>query len=274
VTHPMRYIHMIGTPLAHARSPDLINRVFRDRGEAIAVVKRELGPDDLPAYVADARRDATVIGAIVTTPLKQVVTGYLAARTALVSLLGATNCVRFDQGGWIGANFDGHGFLAALADLGGGDRAAKRVLLVGCGGAGSAIAASLAESGGVTLSLYDVDRAKAAGLAGSLEGFAPRAHVEVANSPEGAFDLVINASPVGMRASDPSPIPADTVADAAILADIVTMPDTALKRAAARLGKPILTGDAMVAGQARLLRRFLLGTMRTEAATIAATEEP
>ncbi len=271
--HPLRHIHMLGTPLDNARSPDLLNRIFQERGEAVEVVKRETGPGDLPAYVDAARRDPAVIGAIVTTPLKQPMTRYLAGRTPLVSLLGATNCVRYGADGWVGANFDGHGFLAALEDLGFGETAGRRALLVGCGGAGSAIAASLAEGTRLSLALCDADPGRAADLVRRLGGFAPATTAEAVASPDGAFDLVINASPVGMHPGDPSPIPADTLAAAGTVADIVTAPDTALKRAAPRLGKPLLTGEAMVAGQARLLRRFLLGTMRTEAETVAA-EDP
>ena len=67
-----------------------------------------------------------------------------------------------------------------------------------------------------------------------------------------------------MDRGDPSPIPEATVAAAAVVADIVTVEDTALKRMAARLGKPILAGQAMVAGQAGLLRKFILGNARSE----------
>jgi shikimate dehydrogenase len=264
----MRRIDLIGTPLDHARSPDLVNALLRARGETVTVVRTDLGPDGLSAYVATVRTDPAVIGAIVTTPLKQAMVPHLATGTALVSFLGATNCVRYDEDGWIGANFDGHGFVAALSDLGILAIAGCRGLLVGCGGAGSAIAASLAEAGATAIALYDVDREKAVDLALRLSRFAPHCRVEVVDRPAGRFDLVVNASPVGMAEGDRSPVDAGTLSAATVVADIVTNPATEMKRIAGTLGRPLLTGEAMVAGQARLLRRFLLGTPRNETDTV------
>ena len=168
----MRRIEMIGIPLDHARSPGILNPMFRARGEDVEVITREVRPADLRAYVARTRGERRVIGLIVTTPLKQAITAHLDERTALVGLLSASNCVRCGEGGWIGANFDGYGFLAALAELKCG-LAGKCVLLVGCGGAGSAIAASLVEAADIRLAIFDTDLTKAAAFAKLLAGFAP-----------------------------------------------------------------------------------------------------
>ena len=253
-----------GRPLHHARSPGILNPMFRARGEDVTVVTRELGLEDLPQYVAAMRRDPEAIGLLVTFPLKQAITAHLAEQTTLVAFLGAANSVRFDRGAWIGANFDGHGFLAALAGLGGADLAGKRILLAGCGGAGSAIAASLTEAAPVVLSIYDVDQKRAAEFTGRLASFALGSAVEVVDRPSGRYDIVINASTAGMNPGDPSPIPEETVADSEIVVDIVTVEDTALKEMARALGKPVLAGGSMVTGQVELLRRFLTGQGRSE----------
>ncbi|MCB1485836.1 MAG: hypothetical protein KDJ88_00090 [Bauldia sp.] len=260
----MRHIDMIGTPLDHVRSPDLLNRSFRDRGEAITMTRRELAPGDLAGWVAEVRQDREAIGAVVTTPLKQAVLAHLDEQTPLVTLLGACNCIRFGDDGWVGANFDGFGFVAAHAAVDATGLDGKRVLLVGCGGAGSAIAASLVQEAEIALTLCDIDHDRAAAFARRLAAFAPAARIETTPIPAGAFDLVINASTAGMHPGDPSPIPAETVAAATTVADIVTVEDTALKRTAAELGKRLVVGDAMVAGQISLFRRFLLGAARTE----------
>ena len=260
----MRRVDMIGRPLHHARSPGILNPMFRARGEDVTVVTRELGLEDLPAYVAAMRRDPEAIGLLVTFPLKQAITAHLAEQTRLVAFLGAANSVRFDHGVWIGANFDGHGFLAALAGLGGANLAGKRILLAGCGGAGSAIAASLTEAAPVALSIQDIDRERAAEFAVRLARFAPASTIEAVDRPLGDYDIVINASTAGMNPGDPSPIPEATVAGSGIVADIVTVEDTALKEMARALGKPVLAGGAMVTGQVELLRRFLTGQGRSE----------
>lgn len=268
----MRYIDLIGTPLDHARSPDLLNRFFRQSGEAVEAVKREVGLDDLADYVAEVRGNRSTVGAVVTTPLKQSVLAYLAEQTALVSFLGASNCIRYDEDGWVGANFDGHGFVAALDEIGGTDLSGARVLLVGCGGAGSAIAASLVTAAKPVLSLHDIDRQRSSAFADRLRDFAPRSSIAAVETAEGDFDVVINASTTGMQPGDPSPIPERSVRAASVVADIVTVADTALKRNAVTHGKALLVGDAMVAGQIDLLRRFLLGDARTEADLLSAKD--
>jgi len=260
----MRRIEMIGTPLDHARSPGLLNAWFAARGMPESVVKRELGIEAVAAYVAAASADPSLIGVIVTTPLKHAMVAELAVATPLVTFLAATNCIRFDRDGWVGANFDGHGFVAALAALDAGAGSGRRVLIAGCGGAGAAIAASLARQAPAELVLHDIDGAKAGALATRLSSFAPDTELRVTATPTGAFDIVVNASTAGMAPGDAAPFPDDTVAAAGIVADIVTVADTALKATARRLGKPLLEGDAMVAGQADLLRRFLLGAAREE----------
>lgn len=260
---PMRRIEMIGTPLDHARSPGILNPMFRAAGDDVEVVTREMEPGALAAYVERTRGDGDVIGLIVTTPLKQAIAAHLDRSTCLVGFLGASNAVRCDGSSWVGANFDGHGFVAALNDVG-SDLAGKRVLLVGCGGAGSAIAASLVQAADISLSIFDADGARSADFAKRLAGFAPSSTVTAIAAPLGTFDIVINASPVGMNRGDPSPIPEETVASATIVADIVTVADTALKRKAAALAKPVVTGNAMVAGQAALLRQFFLSDAGSE----------
>jgi shikimate dehydrogenase len=259
----MKRIEMIGTPLDHVRSPGILNPMFRAAGDDVEVVTRGMGPGDLAAYVEKTRGSGAVIGLIVTTPLKQAITAHLDRKTGLVAFLGASNCVRCDGAAWIGANFDGHGFVAALAEVA-SDLSGRHVLIVGCGGAGSAIAASLVQAADIGLSIFDVDQAKAADFAKRLASFAPSSTATAIAAPVGAFDIVINASPAGMNRGDAAPIPEETVAAAAIVADIVTVAETRLKHRAAALGKPIVTGEAMVLGQAALLRRFFLSDAGSE----------
>ena len=115
---------------------------------------------ELAEYVRMTREGSEVVGLIVTTPLKQPILAHLDEATDLVRLVGASNCVRFDDNGWRGANFDGLGFIEGLAAAA-GRSSEQRILLVGCGGAGGAIAASLVMTGKVDLALYDIEEAKA-----------------------------------------------------------------------------------------------------------------
>jgi shikimate 5-dehydrogenase len=264
----MKRIEMIGSPIDHVLSPGIMNPMFEAAGEPYRVVAREVRPADLDVYAAESRGDDAIIGLIVTTPLKQAIRAHLDRETALVGFIGASNCVRCDGTDWIGANFDGHGFLAGLADIGRPVDGA-RILLLGCGGAGGAIAASLVQSGEVDLALCDIDRPKVDACAARLRAFAPRSTIRVVDEPVGPFDIVINASPAGMAAGDSSPLPEETIVKAGVIADIIAV-DTPLKRRARALGKPLVEGEAMTRGQVALFRRFYLTNATTEAAVLAA----
>jgi shikimate dehydrogenase len=265
----MKRIDLIGSPVAHTLSPSILNPMLRAAGEDVQVMATEVAEDELAEYVRLTRAGGEVVGLIVTTPLKQPILAHLDQATDLVQLLGASNCVRFGDRGWLGANFDGFGFIEGLAAVA-GRPSDQRMLLVGCGGAGGAVAASLVMTSNVDLALYDIEAAKSACLAARLAATsASGARIRTAE-PIGDFDVVINASPVGMHPNDPLPLPGETAARAAIIADIVARDDTPLKRLARSLGKPLVTGEAMVRGQAALLHRFLLSRAASEFEVIAA----
>jgi shikimate dehydrogenase len=246
---------MIGTPLDHVETPRLLNPVFRNGGHRLEVVRVEVAESGLAEFVQAARADHMLAGLVVTTPLKRAIRAHLDRESPIVALTGAANCVRADEGVWTGVNFDGYGFAEALAALPNA-RAVRSALIVGCGGAGSAIAASLVAGPVASLSLCDADLQKALDLRSQLARFTPLATVTCVAEPAGRFDLIVNASPLGLAPGDPSPIPAATVAAAEIVADIVTVEATALKQLAAGHRKPLLTGRAMVEGQIPLMRRF------------------
>jgi shikimate dehydrogenase len=259
----MKRIDLIGSPVAHVLSPRILNPMLRAAGHDVQVVGAEVAEVKLAEYVRVTRTRSEVVGLIVTTPLKQPILAYLDAATDLVRLVRASNCVRFDDGRWIGANFDGLGLIEGLAAVA-VRPSDQRVLLVGCGGAGSAIAASLVMTGKIDLALYDIEQTKPARLAVRLTAVsAPGARIRPAE-PVGEFDVVINASPVGMHPEDPLPLPRETVARATTVADIVAPDGTQLKRLARSLGKRLVTGEAMALGQAALLHRFLLSRAVSE----------
>lgn len=264
----MKQIVMIGSPLDHAASPGIINPMLRAAGHDIVVVKRELTAEALDAFVAASRDDDNLVGLIVTTPLKQAICSCLDRKTAMVELLGAANCVRSDERQWLGANFDGIGFIAAICESV-DSLSGRRILLIGCGGAGSAIAASLVSTADVELLIHDVDLSRAAAFAFRLQAFAPGRSIRAVAAPNGEADIIINASPIGMQPSDPCPVPIETLAHASAIADIVVRPDTTLKRQARHLGKTLIEGEAMVRGQAAFLKRFLLGKFESEAEVLA-----
>ncbi|MGE3830268.1 MAG: shikimate dehydrogenase [Parvibaculaceae bacterium] len=265
----MKQIIMIGSPLTHVRSPFFLRALIAADKRDIAVNLRELGIAELPTFVDEARRMDDLLGMIVTTPLKNAICGSLDRRTADVDFIGASNCVRCGGGTWSGANFDGYGFAAALRDaIDMGTR--RRILLFGCGAAGSAIAASLVAIADVDLFLFDIDATRAAHFAKRLQGFAPASSITAVPSPFVEADIVINASTAGMSKGDTSPIPDSILRRASVVGDIVVDSDTALKREARACGKILIEGEAMVKGQAEYLYRFILGEAASEREVLAA----
>jgi shikimate dehydrogenase len=265
----MQRFEMIGSPLAHVKTPGLLNAMLAARGDDRRMRLRELLPRDLPAYAKAAKRTGEVAGFVVTTPLKQAIAAELDRRTPLVALTGSCNCVRAESGDWIGGNFDGFGFSHALRRVGIG-LAGRRVLLKGCGGAGRAIAARIVDEGAAALIVDDPEAAKTAAFVARLQARGPGCTIAAGTDSRGRFDLVINASPLGMAADDPSPVPAEVVAQCTAIVDIVIASrESALARLAREHRKPLVAGSAMVEGQVELLLGFLLGSAITEEAVVA-----
>ena len=265
----MERFEMIGSPLAHVKTPGLLNALLAARGDDRRMRLRELRASELPAYAKAAKRAGEVAGFVVTTPLKQAVIAELDRRTPLVALIGSCNCLRAHSGEWIGGNFDGFGFAHALRRAGIG-LAGQRVLLKGCGGAGRAIAARIADEGAAALVIDDPEAATTAAFAARLQARAPGCAISTGSDSRGRFDLVINATPLGMAAGDPSPLPEEVVAQCSAVVDIVIASgESALAGLARKHGKPVVAGSAMVEGQAALLLGFLLGSAVTEEAVVA-----
>ena len=260
---------MIGSPLSHVKTPRLLNALLASLSDGRRMRLKELQPAELPAYAKAAKRAEEVMGLVVTTPLKQAITAELDHRTPLVALTGSCNCVRADSGAWIGGNFDGFGFSNALQRAGIG-LAGQRVLLKGCGGAGRAIAARIADEGPAALVIDDPETTKTAAFAARLQARAPGCAISTGTDSRGRFDLVINATPLGMAAGDPSPLPEEVVAQCGAVVDIVIAArESALAGLAREHSKPLVAGAAMVEGQVELLLGFLTGSALTEEAVVA-----
>jgi shikimate dehydrogenase len=263
----MKQIIMIGKPLSHVRSPYLLRDLIRANGSDITVSTEECDHAELPDFMASLQQRDGIIGLIVTTPLKAAVYAYANRLTADAAFIAAANCIRCDADGWLAANFDGYGFANAIRDRI-DMRTRPRILLIGCGAAGSAIATSLVSIAEIDLLLFDRELEKAEEFAARLQAFAPKSTVHSVAQPVAA-DIVINASTMGMENVDGSPVP-DTILDSARAIGDIVIRDTALKRMARKHGKTLIEGEAMVQGQAQLLYRFLTSRDQSEREVLAA----
>jgi shikimate dehydrogenase len=207
---------------------------------------------DLERQLQEAEA-AGFAGVNITYPFKQTVIQYLDALSAGARLVGAVNTVQFAGGKRFGFNTDVTGFAASLkAGLAGAKM--EQVLQLGCGGAGSATAHALLQSGVAKLLLSDVDLAKADALLHQLVAAYGEDRIGIAENvieAAGLADGIVNATPMGMVKMPGLPLPAEAIEPRHWVADIVYFPlETALLCEARRKGCQILDGSGMAINQA------------------------
>jgi shikimate dehydrogenase len=158
---------------------------------------------------------------------------------------------------WSGDMTDGGGFVAALKrnDF---DPNGKRALQIGAGGAGSALALSLTMEG-ASVTLCDLDTAKRDTLIARLSRHGHKVTATENADPSG-FDLVVNATPAGMKPGDPAPVDVSRLGANMFVADIITMPlTTPLLAAAQATGCRTQNGQQMFDAQVDFITEFLIG---------------
>ncbi|WP_269502767.1 shikimate dehydrogenase family protein [Burkholderia sp. IMCC1007] len=253
---------IVGDPIAQVRSPKGVTAALREAGRDALVVPAHVAPDDLAAFFAGITPMRNVDGVIVTVPHKFSAAAFCTSLSDEAAFLGAANTLRRTaDGGWHGGMFDGTGFVAALGDEG-CDLRGKRALLVGAGGAGSAIGHALVMAGVASLDVRDNDAARTASLVERLATL-QRGTVRVAAAdvaPE-SFDVIVNASPMGMRADDPLPVDVSRVPATTFVGDVVTKPPlTPFIEAARARGCRTVTGTQMFARVCDRMVAFLIDT--------------
>jgi shikimate dehydrogenase len=196
----------LGFPTHAFKAPMIYNPYFESIGANALVVPMGCRPEVFEGVLQGVFDLENTRGALITMPHKVSVVGLLDETTATVKVAGACNAVKRNaDGALVGDMFDGEGFVRGLKRKGLQLRGAS-ALVVGCGGVGSAIAASLAAAGAGLIALYDVNPAPAGALASRIRTHYPAVEVRTgSNDPEG-FDLVVNGTPLGMNPGDPLPV--------------------------------------------------------------------
>lgn len=246
-----RLVGIIGDPIAQVRAPAAMNPIFAGRGLNAVLVPLHVAPADLDAFMTGLRAIRNLLGLVVTVPHKTAILRHVDRPSARVRRVGSANLLRREpDGGWAAEITDGLGFLGA-ARAAGFEAAGRTALVVGSGGAGAAIAAALAEAGAARVVVTDIDAGRARALAG-------RIGAEVGTPDPRGFDLVVNATPMGMRADDPLPLDADALSAAQFVGEVITKPEISPLLAAAQAhGCRFSTGPQMVAAQAILMADFV-----------------
>lgn len=253
-----RLAFILGDPVAQVKSPAYLTANFAARGVNAAVIPGHVTPEGLAAFMAGAATLKNLLGVIFTVPHKQAALAMATEATERARVAGSANILCRTATGWSGDNTDGMGYLDGIAQHGGTVQGA-RVLLVGAGGAGSAIAYEFLARGAAHLAVHDTDAARRDGLIARLDRVFPGRAAPGSDDPAG-FDIVANATPLGMAPGDPYPVRIDRLAAHQFAACPITRPDPSpFIRAARDKGCLTMTGSAMFKAQEGLLADALLG---------------
>ncbi|MCU0925112.1 MAG: ThiF family adenylyltransferase [Hydrogenophaga sp.] len=237
----------IGYPTHTFKSPMIYNPFFEKRGINLVVVPMGCQTRDYPAFLKSVFTLTNIRGALITMPHKVVTVGLLDDVTPTVRVAGACNAVkRLPDGRLVGDQFDGAGFVRGVLRKG-LRLAGARVLVVGSGGVGCAIAASLAGAGIGHISLHDVNTASAEALGQRIRVNHPAIDVKTGSNDPAGFDLVVNATPLGMNEGDPLPLDVSRLDARTFVGEVVMRTEmTAFLTAAAARGCPVQVGSDML----------------------------
>jgi shikimate dehydrogenase len=247
ITGRTTLIAHLGYPTEAFKAPMIYNPYFDQAGIDAVVVPMGVRPDDYAGFLRPLFRLSNVHGALVTMPHKVATVALLDEVTPTVKVAGSCNAIlKRADGSLLGDMFDGTGFVRGV-ERKGRSLSGASALVVGAGGVGSAIAASLAAAGLGTMGLFDAQSAMAEALAGRLREHYPRLTVRTGSNDPAGFDLVINATPLGMKPGDPLPVDVTRIAAGTFVGEVVMKEEfTPFLRAAMDKGCPVQVGTDML----------------------------
>jgi len=211
----------LGYPTGAFKAPLIYNPYFESIGFNAVVVPMGVKTEHYPEFLKAVFHLTNIRGALVTMPHKVTTTGLVQELSTTARIAGACNAVLIRADGTLlGDMFDGEGFARGVRRKG-RSVAGAAGLVVGSGGVGSAIAASLAAAGAARLGLFDVNGGAAEALAERLRTHYPRLELRVGSKDPEGYDIVVNATPIGMRDGDPLPIDVDRISPSALVGEVV-----------------------------------------------------
>jgi shikimate dehydrogenase len=247
ITGRTQLVAHIGYPTESFKAPMIYNPWFAAHGVDAVVVPMAVQSDSFETVLNGLRHIGNLRGALITMPHKVATVHLVDELSTTATIAGACNAVlRRPDGSLLGDMFDGAGFVRGLV------RKQQRVLgasalVVGSGGVGSAIAASLAAAGLTRIGLFDASATAANALAGRLRQHYPTLAVSTgSNDPQG-WDIIVNATPLGMRKGDPMPVDVERIAGSSFVGEVVMKEEfTPLLRAAQAKGCSVQVGTDML----------------------------
>lgn len=245
-----RMFGIVGDPIIQVRSPEMITWEFHRRGADAVLVPLHVRQNEFETLMPALMRLANFDGFIFTIPFK-------ARAMALVDrvgqqgrLLGGINqMVRRSDGGWSGDMLDGMGCVAAFQARGIAIQG-QRLMLIGLGGAGGAIACAMASQRPALMRLYDLDSSRCERTKAQIQKLSPATTVEIGEPQLENMDVLLNATPVGMLDDARLPIAGHSLPSRLVVFDAIVMPEqTPLLKLAESCRCTLVRGREMMLGQ-------------------------
>src|SRR6187402_520454 len=257
ITGTTRVFFILGDPVAQVRAPEVYNHLFRLHGIDAVLVPLKLPAAALPGFLQHGLKAENVGGPWATIPHKAQLAALLDPSDPVAQIAGAVNAVRrLPDGRLEAALFDGIGFVKGL-DHHGIEVKGRRVLIVGAGGGGHAVAAAVAQRGPASLAVFNRTRDRAASLVERLRPIVGAAATVAASADPAGFDLVVNCTSQGLKADDPLPFdPTRVDAGAAVVDIIMSKQPTPLLRESRARGLKAEAGFEMLVQQIPEYLRF------------------
>lgn len=256
----------IGYPTETFKAPMIYNPWFEQQGIDAVVVPMGVKGEDYASSLRQIMRFSNIRGALITMPHKISTLSLVDEVTPTARIAGACNAVlKRADGSLLGDMFDGAGFVRGVERKGRSFQGA-RVLVSGSGGVGSAIAASIAAAGAAELRLFDANPTLAEALAGRLREHYPQLKVATGSNDPAGLDVIVNATPLGMKEGDPLPFDVDRIAASTFVGEVVMKAEyTPLLQAAVARGCAVQVGTDMLFEQIpAYLEFFGFGTATAE----------
>jgi shikimate dehydrogenase len=237
----------LGYPTKSFRAPMIYNPYFEKIGLNAVVMPMGVKAENYAEVLKALFQLTNIRGALVTMPHKVTTLSFMDEISTTARIAGASNAIlRRPDGSLIGDMFDGEGFVRGVARKG-RRIAGESALVVGSGGVGSAIAASLAAAGVARLGLFDAHSESAASLGSRLTIHYPKLEVQTGVKDPSGFDVIVNATPIGMNEGDPLPMDVDRIAPSSFVGEVVMKQEmTPFLRAAQAKGCAIQIGVDML----------------------------
>lgn len=249
---------IIADPVVQVRTPEVFNNLCAHHGVDAVMVPMHVGGDGLEGMLAGLKRMKNLGGLIVTVPHKTEIARLCDELGDAGRLVGSINTLRrTEDGRFIGNMFDGLGFVAGLKSQN-YELAGMKALLIGAGGAAAAIAFALADVGVTALTIANRTDEKAQDIVHRVKAAYPELDIQVGTFDPTGFDLIINATSLGMQPEDPLPLDPALLIPEMIVAEIIMKPETtALLSAAKKRGCAVHYGRHMLDQQIRLMAEFM-----------------